>query len=275
VSRLKADRPLLGRKADRLKSPKSRHSAPTERVPIVHVGSSARLLPALTLSERAHRAIEAFGEFESRSWVRLRPFAVVVRSSAAFSKALVHSACPYFSGSPQVRSLIIMGIVGIITVGWSFINHRRPPHRVLGASGTISPGKVSALIVTVIGIGVFGLGLKIFLYGDLGVGLLCAAVGFALALFMAPSLTHMHDLSWDDAGVEGPSRLFGPALGLSRTSIHWNDIGTVGATITSFWFVQSSDGRRVYWSYLYPGYGSFTARLRVKRPDLTFPNDLG
>jgi hypothetical protein len=174
-----------------------------------------------------------------------------------------------------VRSLIVMGIVAAVSIGWSLVNHRRPPHRTWGANGTISPGKVSALFVTVAGIGVLGLGITMSFNDNLAEGVPCAGVGFVLALFMAPSLTHMHDVSWTDAGVEGPSRLFGPGLGLSRTSITWDHIDAVGATITSYWFVQSNDGRRVYWSYLYPGYGAFTKRLRLKRPDLTLPIDLG
>ncbi|VXC99729.1 conserved hypothetical protein [Sphingomonas sp. 8AM] len=80
---------------------------------------------------------------------------------------------------------------------------------------------------------------------------------------------------WTDEGVQGPSRLFGPTLWLSRTAIEWQDIGAVGATITNYWYVQSLDGRRIYWSYLYPGYGSFTSRFSTKRPDLSIPSNLG
>lgn len=174
-----------------------------------------------------------------------------------------------------MRALIVMGIVGIVSVGWSFVNHRRIPYRTSGVTGTISPGKVSAITVTAVGVGVLGLGLKMSFDSNLIVGPACVAVGLALTLFMGPSLTHLHDLSWTDAEIEGPSRLFGPSLGLSRTSILWDEIGAVGATITSYWFIQSNDGRRIYWSYLYPGYGSFTKRLRVKRPELTLPIDLG
>lgn len=174
-----------------------------------------------------------------------------------------------------MRALIVTGVVALVTVGWSFLNHRRAPLRSAGPSGTITPGKVSAAIVTVIAIVIAGAGVLLALRGELGIGLGCTAVGTALALFMGPSLTHIHDLAWNDLEVEGPSRLFGLGLGLSRTSILWHEIGAVGSTITSYWFIQATDGRRVYWSYLYPGYGSFSARLRAKRPDLTLPLDLG
>lgn len=165
--------------------------------------------------------------------------------------------------------LIVTGAVALVTVGWSFLNHRRAPLRSDGPSGTITPGKVSAALITLIAIVIIGAGVFLVLRGELGMGLGCTVVGTALALFMGPSLTHMHDLAWNDFGVEGPSRLFGLGLGLGRTHIRWQEIGAVGSTITSYWFIQATDGRRIYWSYLYPGYSSFNARLRAKRPDLT------
>lgn len=174
-----------------------------------------------------------------------------------------------------MHALIVAGVVALVTVGWSLLNRKRAPLRASGDDGTISPGKVSAALVIALGVGVLWVGAHAAAAGDSKGGLGWAAAGGLLILFMAPSLTHRHDVIWTDEDVQGPSRLFGPSLWLSRTSIQWQDIGTVGATITNYWFVQSFDGRRIYWSYLYPGYGSFTRRLRAKRPDLIIPSDLG
>lgn len=174
-----------------------------------------------------------------------------------------------------MHALIVAGVVALVTVGWSLLNRRRAPLWASGNNGTISPGKVSAALVTALGLGVLWAGAHAAVAGQFKGGLGWAAAGGLLILFMAPSLTHRHDVIWTDEGVQGPSRLFGPSLWLSRTSIAWHDIGAVGATITSYWFIESNDGRRIYWSYLYPGYGSFTRRLRTKRPDLNIPSDLG
>jgi hypothetical protein len=102
-----------------------------------------------------------------------------------------------------------------------------------------------------------------------GVGL--AVLGLCVAGFMSPSLTSVHKVTWEEEGIEGPSNLFGPTLGLRRTKIGWGDIARAGTTITGYWFVESSDGRRVYWSYLYKGHGVLAAYLHAKRPDLTLP----
>lgn len=172
-----------------------------------------------------------------------------------------------------MQALIVAGVVALVTIGWSRRNRTRGPRRASGDEGTISPGKISAALVTALGVGVLWSGVQAAA-GDLNVGLGSAAAGGMLIIFMGPSLTRRHDVIWTDKGVQGPSRMFGPSLWLSRTSIEWHDISAVGATITNYWFIQSSDGRRIYWSYLYPGYGSLTRRLRAKRPDLSIPSDL-
>ena len=68
--------------------------------------------------------------------------------------------------------------------------------------------------------------------------------------------------------------MFGPTLGAARTQIQWADIVRTGKTATSYWFVETSDGRRIYWSYLYKGYRAFVGYLRTRCPDLVLPRDL-
>jgi hypothetical protein len=96
-------------------------------------------------------------------------------------------------------------------------------------------------------------------------------VGLGIAGFMSPSLTSVHKVTWGEDGIEGPSNLFGPTLGLRRTDISWSDIARTGTTMTSYWFVEALDGRRVYWSYLYKGHGALSAFISAKRPDLALP----
>lgn len=96
-----------------------------------------------------------------------------------------------------------------------------------------------------------------------------AVIGLAISGFMAPSLTHMHDVHWDAEGIEGPSSLFGPTLGLSRTRIAWTDIASVGSTVTDYWFVEGADRRRIYWSYLYRGHEVLAEVLEQKAVNLS------
>jgi hypothetical protein len=77
-----------------------------------------------------------------------------------------------------------------------------------------------------------------------------ALFGAAIAGFMAPSVTSIHAVRWNGEGIEGPARMFGPTLGTARTEIAWSDIVRTGKTVTGYWYVESGDGRRVYWSYL-------------------------
>ena len=162
----------------------------------------------------------------------------------------------------------------LVTIGWSRWNYARSAPPELGGGGTITPGKISAAVVTFLGLAIALAGTGLIFQGRLNEGLICLVLGIPMALFMLPSLTHVHDLAWNATEVSGPCGLFGPGLGRRRTTIPWNEITATGKTITSFWFIQSRDGRRIYWSYLYPGYGRFVESLMRKRPELELPKDL-
>lgn len=164
-----------------------------------------------------------------------------------------------------------LGTAGVLAVLSRVLRTAKPD--VAGeAAGAIAPEKGTAWFTVVVGglMAVAGLYGAVFLRAGWG-GIGLAVIGLCVAGFMAPSLTSVHKVTWDEQGIEGPSNLFGPTLGLRRTRILWDDIARTGTTITSYWFVQSGDGRRVYWSFLYKGHGVLTAYLRARRPDLKLP----
>lgn len=174
-----------------------------------------------------------------------------------------------------IASGLIGGIVASLCVGWWMRkNYQARPLKNSGAAGTISPGKLSAAIVTLLGMvgAFFGIGLLI--NGSALTGLICLFIGAPLAAFMSPSLTHTHDVSWNDVQATGPCKLFGLTLGRSRTSISWNAVVSTGKTASGYWFIESDDGRRIYWSYLYPGYGRFVEKLQAERPEISLQSDM-
>jgi hypothetical protein len=160
-----------------------------------------------------------------------------------------------------VTPIVISVLSGVIGKG--------PPERLQQGSGTISPERISAALTVSIGAMVAAGGIVALFAGLWTVGAGTMVIGLCLGGFMAPSLTHVHDVSWRPEGVEGPSTLFGPTLGLKRESIAWADIVTTGVTSTGYWFVQAADRRRVYWSYLYKGHRALVDALLAHRPDLT------
>lgn len=173
-----------------------------------------------------------------------------------------------------MRYALIVTVVGLVTYGWSMFNRFRDSESDIGFDGNITPGKISALAVTIFGIAIAVFGIVSVFEAEFARAIVCSGIGFPMAIFMAPSITHLHDVRWDSKEVNGPCRLFGLSLGLSRTSISWDEIKSTGKTITGYWFIQSRDGRRVYWSYLYPGYGRFVDNLLFHRPSLKIPDDL-
>ena len=177
-------------------------------------------------------------------------------------------------GVVALRWAFIAVIIGFVTIFWSRINYSRPTRRQPSSDENITPGKISAAIVTLSGVATALFGIALIFYGMLMTALICIIAGGALSIFMGPSLTHRHDVNWNFKGVTGPSRLFGPSLGYSRTTIEWDDIVSTGKTSTEYWFIQDSDGQRIYWSYLYPGYGRLVETLKLKRPQVALPDDL-
>ena len=79
-------------------------------------------------------------------------------------------------------------------------------------------------------------------------GILVSCMGFAFVGLMLPSFTRWHEVHWDEDGLEGPNRLFGPTLRFSRTRINWSEVVEFGQTFTQYKFVKSSDGSKVYFS---------------------------
>lgn len=119
-------------------------------------------------------------------------------------------------------------------------------------------------------------GLYEYLLGEIAweLATVLGLIGAAIFGFMAPSLTSSHDVLWDTNGMAGPSRLIGPGLGLRRVVIGWGEITQTGKTVTDFWFVETHNGKRIYWSHLYGGYGALTAAIKTYRPDLALPANL-
>jgi hypothetical protein len=172
-----------------------------------------------------------------------------------------------------LRPFLAPFITAALIAGLSWLLSRSKPAVENESGGMIRPERWTALF-TVIGGALMCIGgVAALVLSDhkwAGAGL--AVMGAAAGGFMAPSLTSVHAVRWKDDHVEGPSKMFGPTLGLLRATIAWSDIATTGKTLTGYWYVQSRDGRRVYWSYLYKGHGALAAALRRHCPSLTIPD---
>lgn len=143
------------------------------------------------------------------------------------------------------------------------------PATLAPGAGTIRPGLWSAWLTVLVGIAMLAMAATASIYGHGGrTAAALAVLGALIAGFMAPSLTSIHAVRWNEHGIEGPAKMFGPTLGAARTEIAWSEIVRAGTTITGYWFVESRDGRRVYWSYLYKGYGGLIAGLQSHCPSL-------
>jgi hypothetical protein len=169
---------------------------------------------------------------------------------------------------------LVAGLTSVIIALLAVVIGRARPKALEIDRGTIVPEKLTAAITVVFGAAMLVVGVLVVLAGQWLGGGLATLSGAAIGGFMLPSLSSLHRVSWSPEAIEGPSRLFGLTLGTARTSIAWTDIRATGKTMTSYWFVEAADGRRVYWSYLYKGYRSLVSCLIQRRPDLELPEDM-
>lgn len=168
----------------------------------------------------------------------------------------------------------VAALTALITGGLAWLIGRARPAALSADSGTIAPERWSALFTVIFGgIFVVGGGVAVFA-GQWSLGLGAIVMGAAIGGFMAPSLTNAHVVTWSGDHVQGPSKMFGPTLGLAKTQIKWRDIVSTGKTTTGYWFIETKDRRRIYWSYLYKGYGAFVGYLRTRCPNLALHDDL-
>src|SRR5258708_5189614 len=110
-------------------------------------------------------------------------------------------------------SWIRLALVAAITAGListlSRMLRGARPAALDGVSGTITPEKISACVTVIVGTGMAIAGGWTFLSGRSDWGpIVLACMGIAIAGFMAPSLTHVHDVQWTAGVIEGPSKLF-------------------------------------------------------------------
>jgi len=158
-------------------------------------------------------------------------------------------------------ALFTVLITGLISVYGKY----QKPKAITESSGRLTPGKTSAWITIIAGLAMAVSSLAFFIYVLISGEdytqhswtLATFLVGAMISGFMLPSLFSIHDIIWDEEGVEGAKSTFGPTLGWKRHKIEWEDIIKRGETATQYWYLETHNKQRVYWSYLYPGYGEF------------------
>lgn len=167
-----------------------------------------------------------------------------------------------------VGFIIYITVVIIFSLYATHLSRKMKPYYLEGQEGVISPGKTSAWVTVIFGtsIALTGLAMAIIIPSVFLLGTFIFLMGAAIAGFMAPSLTHMHDLAWNNLYVEGPSSTFVGTLGKQRTKIYWTDIVNTGSTVSGYWYIQSKDHQKIYWSYLYRGHRVFEEVLANKYP---------
>jgi len=93
----------------------------------------------------------------------------------------------------------------------------------------------------------------------------------ALCLMCVSALSKGARIEWTERSIAGPASewFFAP-----RNEIAWPDIKACGTTQLRAWFLESQDGRRIYWSSGYRGWGVLKDVIARQRPDLALPIEM-
>jgi hypothetical protein len=102
-----------------------------------------------------------------------------------------------------------------------------------------------------------------------------SGAGFGLfGLQAALALTNDAAVEWTESAITGPARQWYWTPHIPRNQVSWLDVRACGATTLGYWFLESRDGRRVYWSYVYRGWGALRDEIVKRRPDLKVPEKM-
>lgn len=147
------------------------------------------------------------------------------------------------------------------------------PFKLDGDNGAIRPDRVTGWIFGIVYgvLGVGGVALLVTVPESAIASIPFAIIGLVFAGCMLPSLTDVHAIYWSNHGVDGPTQMILGTLVAKRANIPWSEFVKSGTSITVSWYLEARDGRRVYWSSLYPGHSAFTAAIQHHRPDLAIP----
>jgi hypothetical protein len=137
-------------------------------------------------------------------------------------------------------------------------------------SGTVRPPLRSAWLGTLFGLLMLLAALWAAMINSYGAAVAVGFLGVVFTVAAAPQVVWGHEVHWNQKGIEGPAKMFGLTLGAARTEIAWSDIVRAGRTMTGYWYVESSEGRRVYWSYLCAEDHALTRALRDHCPTIQF-----
>lgn len=98
-------------------------------------------------------------------------------------------------------------------------------------------------------------------------GVLISIMGLGAITVSLPFLMPWQDVVWDEHTLEGPNKLFGPVLSISRSKIFWKDIAEAGYATNKYEFLKTKDGEVIYFNPNSQGIDAFRVRTWQCFPD--------
>jgi hypothetical protein len=74
-------------------------------------------------------------------------------------------------------------------------------------------------------------------------------------------------VTWSIHGLEGPSGVFGALVGGAKVRLAWSRLTRIDQAGWGVWFVETRDGRRIYWTEAHEGHEDLLVRLSARLVD--------
>ena len=128
------------------------------------------------------------------------------------------------------------------------------PHEHTPENGLIKPSKVLSILCVAVSFLMLSGGLWLsFSNEDQITGIICSGMGLFGTIVILPSLSHFHNVSWDNSGITGPTGRSFPKFPTRQIHINWEHITKTGEAWSNLQLVEDENGRRIYWGYWYAG----------------------
>ncbi len=164
----------------------------------------------------------------------------------------------------------VLGMVVPFVIGAIFMRviARLKPKKDASGLAVIVPNRLYMLFIGLVGGGLYYFVLYVIPVENMYFVVIGGSIGIILAFAaLCPLMTDLN-VRWNNRYVEGPAKVwFGFQLP-QRTDFLWTEICDTGITRSTYWYVETYDGERVYFSRFYSGHTYFTRALQENCPDV-------
>jgi len=160
-----------------------------------------------------------------------------------------------------MKYVLIALLTALVSTLIELLSRKAKPKNLTEREGRISPSRIFMWFTLIFALLMIWICAEIFtskekegVFWVLLLGTLCLNFIYASLL----GLFNIHDVTWNETCLVGPSSLIGIVLGWKREKIQWEEIEIYGSNWAEYIYVKGRK-KKIYWGVWYPGFGKLEA----------------